>query len=76
MIDILETIDSKKAETFYHYDIYPEDQNGDRFWRITAGLSTQKYFRKYIQKREHDILSSIPQTPEEKLIKGNYKFNL
>jgi len=72
LIDILDELDSKKAEKFHQNDIYPEDSNGNNFWRITPGLSTFDYFRKYIQNKENDIMESNPQTIEEKLIKNNY----
>ena len=73
IIDLMNDLDPEKASVFYQYDIYPQDSNGNNFWRIIPGLSTHKFFRKYIQKREDDILLSVPSSMEEKLIKNNYK---
>ena len=70
----LEYGDTRKADKIQDRFIAFVDDNGDdKGYRLTAGLSTNQFFKDNIQNENSDILNSSPETKEHKRIKDNYK---
>lgn len=73
--DIVKSIDPSYSRTIQNRDIIFSDRD-DEFndLRIQVGDSTKKYFERYIQNENENIISSKPTNAEEKRIRSNYIF--
>lgn len=67
-------IDIEVSNRYHRQDIAVEDRRGNESFRILPGDSTQKYFQKYIQEKNNNIIESDPNTKEELIIKKNYQY--
>ncbi len=72
--NITKLIDQDLAKRIQRQDIAIEDRDGNQFFRILCGESTQEFFEKNIQLYESSISEATPSTVEEKLIKSNYEY--
>lgn len=52
---------------------FVDDDGNDLGYRLTTGLSTKDFFEEYIQKKDANISSSIPESKEHIRIKSNYE---